>query len=125
MELKFYYCEDCDNVVIMLKDSGVPMMCCGQPMIELIPGKMNASLEKHMPVYQVEGNQVVVTIGTTEHTMEENHFVEWVALQTKQTAQRKTLHPGQQPKVSFAICEGDEAEAVYVYCSQHGFWKAE
>ena len=124
MELKFYYCEDCDNVVIMLKDSGVPMMCCGQPMIELIPGKVSASLEKHVPVYQVEGNQVLVTIGTAEHTMEENHFIEWVALQTKHTAQRKALQPGQTPKVSFAICEGDEVEAVYAYCSQHGFWKA-
>ncbi len=124
MELKFLYCEDCDNIVIMLKDSGVPMMCCGQPMIELRPGTMDGSLEKHVPVYQVEGEQVQVTIGAVEHPMEETHFIEWVVLQTKQATQRKMLSPGQPPKVSFALCEGDEVEAVYAYCNLHGLWKA-
>lgn len=26
--------------------------------------------------------------------------------------------------VCFAICEGDEVEAVYAYCNLHGLWKA-
>ena len=124
MELKFYYCEDCGNVVIMLKNSGVPIICCGQKMIELTPRMTGASLEKHIPVYRVEGNQVLVTVGAAEHPMEQEHFIEWIAIQTREGSQCKKLQPGQPPRASFALCEGDEVEAVYAYCDQHGFWKA-
>ena len=124
MEPKFYLCEDCDNLVIMLKRSGVPVICCGQKMKELIPGTVDASLEKHVPVYQVEGNVVSVKVGAAEHPMLQEHFIEWVFLQTKQGMQKKGLKPGQAPEVCFALCEGDEVEAVYAYCNLHGLWKA-
>ena len=125
MELKFYYCEDCDNVVIMLRDSGVPMTCCGQPMIELVPGGLDGSQGRHTPVYQVEGNRVMVTVGTMEHPMIETDFIEWIVLQTKQGfTQRKMLSPNHPPKAVFAISEEDAVEAVYIYCSVHGLWKA-
>ena len=39
--------------------------------------------------------------------------------------QRKALKPGSEPKVCFAICDGDEVEAVYAYCNLHSLWKAE
>ena len=32
---KFYICEHCGNLVGMIHDSGVPMMCCGQKMKKL------------------------------------------------------------------------------------------
>ena len=53
------------------------------------------------------------------------HYIEWVSLKTKQGNQRKALNPGDEPKVEFAICEGDEVEAVYAYCNLHSLWKAE
>ena len=52
------------------------------------------------------------------------HYIEWVSLQTKQGNQRKELHPGEKPEVCFALCEGDEVEAVYAYCNLHSLWKA-
>ncbi len=118
MEQKFYVCEHCGNIVAMVKDSGVPVMCCGQKMKEIIPGTVDAAVEKHVPVYKVEGNLVKVSVGAAEH------FIEWVSLQTKQGNQRKALHPGEKPEVCFAICEGDEVEAVYAYCNLHSLWKA-
>lgn len=124
MELKFYYCEDCDNMVIMLKNSGVPVVCCGQKMIELKPGTVDASVEKHIPVYQVENGQVLVTVGAAAHPMAEEHFIEWIALQTRQGSQHTALQPGQPPQATFAIQDGDEVEAVYAYCNLHGLWKA-
>ena len=124
MEQKFYYCEDCGNLVIMLKNSGVPIVCCGQKMIELIPGTVDASLEKHVPVYQVEGNQVTVKIGAAEHPMLEEHFIEWIFLKTRQGVQKVSLKPGDAPEAHFALCEGDEVEAVFEYCNLHGLWKA-
>ena len=73
--------------------------------------------------YVVEGNKVIVNVGEVEHPMIEEHFIEWVSLQTKQGNQRKVLNPGEAPKVCFAICEDDEVEAVYAYCNLHGLWK--
>ena len=67
MEQKFLRCEHCGNIVAMVKDKGVPMMCCGQKMKEIIPGTTDASVEKHVPVYTVEGNKVIVTVGAVEH----------------------------------------------------------
>ena len=68
-------------------------------------------------------NKVMVTVGSVEHPMLPEHYIEWVSLQTKQGNQRKALKPGDAPKVCFAICEGDEVEAVYAYCNLHGLWK--
>jgi superoxide reductase len=124
MEQKFLRCEHCGNIVAMVKDKGVPMMCCGQKMKEIIPGTTDASLEKHVPVYTVEGNKVIVTVGAVEHPMTEEHYIEWVSLQTKFGNQRKPLAPGAKPVVCFSVCEGDEVEAVYAYCNLHSLWKA-
>ena len=124
MEQKFYICEHCGNIIAMVKNSGVPVMCCGQKMKELIPGSVDASLEKHVPVYLVEGNKVVVTVGSVEHPMLEEHYIEWISIQTKYGNQRKVLKPGDKPTICFRICDGDEVEAVYAYCNLHGLWKA-
>ena len=37
MEQKFYVCSHCGNIIAYVKDAGVPVMCCGQKMQELIP----------------------------------------------------------------------------------------
>ena len=124
MEQKFYICSHCGNIIAKVKDVGVPVMCCGQKMTEIIPGTTEASHEKHIPVYQVEGNIVTVRVGAVDHPITAEHFIEWVSLQTKQGNQRKVLTPGQEPVVRFALCEGDEVEAVYAYCNLHGLWKA-
>lgn len=124
MEQKFFICEHCGNIIAKVKDVGVPVMCCGQKMTEIVPGTVEASAEKHIPVYTVEGNLVTVTVGSVEHPMQPEHFIEWVSLQTRQGNQRKALTPGEAPRVCFAICEGDEVEAVYAYCNLHGLWKA-
>ena len=124
MEQKFYICEHCGNIIAMVKDKGVPVMCCGQKMTEIIPGTSDASQEKHVPVYTIDGNLVKVKVGSAEHPMLPEHYIEWVSLQTKYGNQRKVLKPGGKPEVCFAICDGDEIEAVYAYCSTHSLWKA-
>ena len=124
MEQRFYICEHCGNIIAMVHDSGVPIMCCGQKMKEIIPGTTDAAKEKHIPVYGVKDNKVCVTVGEVEHPMQSEHYIEWVSLQTKYGNQRKVLKPGDAPKVCFALCEGDEVEAVYAYCNLHGLWKA-
>ena len=125
MEQKFFICQHCGNIIAMVKDSGVPVMCCGEKMEELIPGTTDAAVEKHVPVFKREGGKVMVEVGAVEHPMIPEHYIEWISLQTKYGNQRKELHPGIKPYVEFYICEKDEVEAVYAYCNLHGLWKAE
>ncbi len=124
MEQKFYICKHCGNIIAKVKDTGVPVICCGEPMSEIIPGTTDAAVEKHVPVWTVENGIVHVKVGSVEHPMLPEHYIEWVSLHTKQGNQRKELHPGEKPEVCFALCEGDEVETVYAYCNLHSLWKA-
>ncbi len=124
MELKFYRCKHCGQIVAIVKGTGVPVICCGEPMQEIKAGEMDASVEKHVPVFEVKDDKVYVTIGSVNHPMEEAHYIEWVALKTKFGNQRKALKPGDEPKVVFPLLPGDEVEAVFAYCNLHGLWKA-
>ncbi len=123
-ENRFYICSHCGNIVGMIHDGGVPLMCCGQKMDKLEAGTVDASHEKHIPVVVVEGNTVKVNVGSVAHPMLQEHHIEWVYLQTDRGGQRKCLEIGSEPVVTFAL--SDEApKAVYAYCNLHGLWKTE
>lgn len=124
MEMKFYRCETCGQIVAIVEKKVCPVMCCGKPMQEIVPGSVDASQEKHVPVFTVSGDTVTVKVGTAAHPMLPEHYIAWVALQTKSGNQRKALKPGDAPEVCFKLCDGDEVEAVYAYCNLHGLWKA-
>ena len=124
MEQRFFVCETCGNIIAMVKPSGVPVMCCGKKMKEIVPNTTDAAQEKHVPVWTKEGNLVKVQVGSVAHPMIAAHYIEWVSLQTKAGNQRKALAPEQAPEVTFALTDGDEVEAVYAYCNLHGLWKA-
>ena len=76
MKQKFCLCAHCGNLIAMVRDNGVPVSCCGEKMQEIVPGAADAAQEKHVPVYQVEGNQVTVTVGSVEHPMTPEHYIE-------------------------------------------------
>ncbi|MCR5523270.1 MAG: desulfoferrodoxin [Clostridia bacterium] len=122
--MKFYRCAHCGKIIAVVKETGVPVICCGEKMQEIIPGTTDAAVEKHVPVYEVKDGIVTVTVGSVPHPMLEEHYIEWISLQTTSGNQRKALKPGSEPKVCFAICEGDEVEAVYAYCNLHSLWKS-
>ena len=124
MKLKFLRCEHCGNIIEMVEDKGVPVVCCGQRMTELVAGTSDGAREKHVPVYEVKDNIVHVKVGEVAHPMIPEHYIEWIVLQTKNGVQRKELNPGDKPEACFALCDGDEVEAVYAYCNLHGLWKA-
>lgn len=125
MELKFYKCMNCGNIITYMENKGIPVMCCGNQMAQLVPGAVDAAQEKHVPVVAVNGGKVTVTIGSVEHPMVEEHYIQWIALETKEGAQVKYLEPGAKPEAVFALSETDEAVAAYEYCNLHGLWKAD
>ena len=121
---KFYICETCGNLVEIVEASGVPVVCCGKPMKELVPGTVEASHEKHIPAVDVDGGILAVKVGSVEHPMAEEHWIEWVELVSDKGIQRKYLNPGEAPKVRFLL-NGEKPLAVYAYCNLHGLWKVE
>ncbi len=123
--MKFYVCAHCGNIITFVKDSGVPVMCCGEKMQEIIPGTVDAAVEKHLPVVSVEGSQVTVQVGSVEHPMLPEHFIEWIVLETSTGSQMKALTPGEKPQAVFALADGEKAVAAYAYCNLHGLWKTE
>ena len=124
MDMVFYRCPICGQIVAIVKKTGVPLVCCGKPMQEIVPGTTDASVEKHVPVYEVKDGKVSVKVGSVAHPMTEEHYIEWVSLKTKFGNQRKALKAGDAPEVSFLIEKDDEVEAVYAYCNLHSLWKA-
>lgn len=122
MNVKFYRCEHCGNIITKIVDSGVPVVCCGEKMKELVPNTSDGAGEKHIPVISIEGNTVTVTVSTVEHPSVEAHYIMFIALQTEQGLAVKTLEPGMTPKASFALAEGDKVVAAYEYCNLHGLW---
>ncbi len=123
--MKFYKCETCGNIITKLNDSGVPVVCCGKPMTELVPGATDGALEKHVPAVTVDGSKVTVQVGEVEHPMMEEHFIQFIVLETEGGFQKKTLKPGDKPVAEFIVADGDKAVAAYEYCNLHGLWVKE
>lgn len=121
--MKFYICRHCGNIITKLTSSKVPLHCCGQPMELLEAGVTDAATEKHVPVVSVEGNLVKVAVGAVPHPMVEEHFIQWVAVETERDALVHWFHPGEAPEAVFALAEGQQVKAVYEYCNLHGLWK--
>jgi len=108
----------------VIDDKGVPMICCGEEMTELIPNTVEAAVEKHLPEVSISGGNIEVKVGSVPHPMEEAHHISFVYLETECGGQRKCLCTGSEPKVSFSVVD-DKPLAVYAYCNLHGLWITE
>ncbi len=123
--MKFYKCEGCGKIAVLFRESACPTKCCGEPMVEVVPGTVDAAREKHIPDVAVEGNLIKVKVGSVEHPMLDAHYIEWIILETNQGFQKKDLKPGQAPVAVFALAEGETPIAAYESCNLHGIWKAD
>ena len=122
--MKFYKCSICGKIIAVVEERGVPTICCGQPMKELVANTEDGAYEKHIPVFEVKDGIVTVKVGEVDHPMIDAHYIQWIALETNMGNQRKVLKPGQAPLAKFALLEGEEVVAVYEYCNLHGLYKA-
>lgn len=123
MKAKFYICRHCGNLIGMVHNSGVPVVCCGEKMEALVPNTTEAAGEKHLPVVTYKDGVVKINVGEINHPMTDEHFIAWIYLETENGGQRKVLHPGDAPEAAF-VCE-DKPVAVYAYCNLHGLWMTE
>jgi superoxide reductase len=122
---QLYKCSVCGNTVEVVHGAGGQMVCCGKPMELLVENSVEASTEKHVPVIERLDGEVIVKVGSVEHPMLAEHYIEWIELITEKRVYRKHLAPGEEPKASFKICDSVKNFTVREYCNIHGLWKAE
>lgn len=116
----FLRCSHCGAIVGVIKQ-GAKIMCCGEPMQELVANSTDAAEEKHVPVASRRDGKIFVEVGSTLHPSSEEHLIEWIAAVTPESTQRFSIQPGQKPSAEF-IDYGDTT--IYAFCNLHGLWKA-
>ncbi len=123
--MNIFKCDRCGTMVGEIKSGKCHPSCCGQPMTPVEPGTTDGALEKHVPVCTVDGTKVTVAVGSIAHPMTEEHYIEWILIETTNCRQRKILRPDGAPNAEFLLADGEELTAVYAHCNLHGLWKSE
>lgn len=121
-QTEIYRCTVCGNMVEVVHAGAGELHCCGQPMQRLEENTVDAAREKHVPVVEQEEGGYRVTVGSVEHPMLKEHYIEWIELQTECGVQRCRLKPGDCPVEHFKTTS--PVVAVREYCNLHGLWKA-
>ena len=123
-ELKqIYKCEICGNIIEVLHEGNGELVCCNQPMKLQLENTVDASNEKHIPIIEKDEQGVIVKVGSVEHPMDEDHFIEWIEISTEKGSSKKFLKPGESAQAMFPV----KADNIIsrAYCNLHGLWKSE
>lgn len=120
----FYRCEKCGNIVVKVAEGGGTLTCCGQAMTVIEPNSTDAAGEKHVPVVNVEGDSIIVNVGSVDHPMAEEHSIQWVYVVTEEGVLARCLKPGDAPHAEIAL-GGQHPISVFEYCNLHGLWKTD
>ena len=121
-ELVIKKCSKCGATVKVIEDCNCDncgIVCCGEPMQVMVPNSVDAAVEKHVPIYEVAGDELVVKVA---HVMEKEHFIEWIALVKENKEYCVKLYPEQDAEARFPYLKG---ATLYAYCNKHGLWKAD
>lgn len=118
---EIFRCNVCGNIVEVLHGGQGSLVCCNQSMEKVIAGVVDASKEKHVPVIEKQENGFLVKVGSVEHPMTEEHYIEWIELLADDQVYRKFLKPKDEPKAFFMIDAKDVSAREY--CNLHGLWK--
>ena len=89
---------------------------------ELVASSTDAAREKHVPVVTKKCKQVKVDVGSVTHPMSQEHWIEWIAIETEQGVQVKYLSASSAPVAVFSLADGDVFVRAYAYCNLHGLW---
>ena len=112
-------CNSMIEVIVPCTCKDCAHMCCGEPMQTMQANNKEFSFEKHMPEYEVKDNKIIVKVN---HVMEEKHFIEWIAVKSKEGKQVVFLDHTKTPEVVFYYVKDS---TIYSYCNLHGLWKTE
>ena len=121
-KMGIYKCDVCGNVVEVLFNGGGELVCCGEPMKLRKENTVDAAQEKHIPVLEKTDAGYKVTVGSVRHPMQDEHYIEWIALCADGVTHRAFLKPGDEPVAEF--CLTASGVSAHAYCNLHGLWKS-
>lgn len=121
--MKFYHCKKCGRVVEETVLTKAKLVCCNEEMELLEPNTVDASVEKHLPVVELNGNLVHVKVGSVLHPQTAEHLINFIVLETSNGVKRVDLQVGATPEATFILLPGETVLAVYAYCNLHGLWQ--
>lgn len=121
---EIYKCALCGNIVEVLVAGTCAPVCCGEEMQLLKENTTDGAREKHVPVIEKTDKGYKVSVGSVEHPMTPEHYIQLIELFTDDgVVLRKNLTPEDKPVTEFTT--GAKAVAAREYCNLHGLWKAE
>ncbi len=118
-EVIFKKCNKCGALVEVINDchcGNCGINCCGEQMQVIRENSVDAAVEKHVPNYKAVGAYVYVNVA---HVMEDEHFIEWVALTSEKLSAKKFFKPGEEAVAVFPYIKGGK---LLAYCNKHGLW---
>ena len=119
-----YRCNQCGNIVEIVRVGAGELICCGEPMELQVEKSQEEGKEKHLPMMKKEGGNHVVKVGSELHPMEVEHHIEWIELIADgKLMARKFLSPGEKPIAEFFLRQEPQQLEVRAYCNLHNLWK--
>ncbi|AQT69495.1 Desulfoferrodoxin [Anaerohalosphaera lusitana] len=119
--LEVYKCNICGNIVEVLNGGDGELVCCNEPMKKLAAATEDKGKEKHVPVIEKTNGGYKVKVGSVQHPMEDEHYIQWIELLADGKSYKQFLKPGDTPEAMFKV----EANSVTAreHCNVHGLWK--
>lgn len=123
--MNFYKCSECGAIITDIKECHCPCkyVCCDKQMTLLTANTVDAAVEKHVPVIESSGNVVTIKVGEVVHPMIDEHYIEFIALETTKGSYLRKLKPGEEATVKFTL-DNEEIVKAYAYCNLHGLWSS-
>ena len=121
-KLGIYKCAVCGNIVEVLHGGVGELVCCNEPMKLIEENTVDAAHEKHVPVIEKTDNGYRIRVGSVAHPMQDEHYIEWIALCADGIIHRQYLNPGDEPVADY--CIDTDIVTAHAYCNIHGLWKS-
>ncbi len=123
--MNLFKCEVCGKVVEIVRDTKVPLVCCGRPMQKLEANTQDGAHEKHIPVVEVFEDRLHIKVGEVEHPMVEAHWITNIYVVMGNNIMNVSLHPSEKPEATVYLNGYKGDVKVYEYCNLHGLYKTE
>lgn len=121
--MNIYYCKHCKRICYTYPVNST-LVCCDDEMTLLQPKTLDQGNEKHLPVVEfLSDEKLFVKVGSVEHPMLPEHWIQWILVSQGDTYQIKTFKPGEKPEATFCLKKGPLK--VYEFCNLHGLWMTE
>lgn len=131
--LEVYQCKKTGTAVEIIKSDGIQPLSNnpkdnntisyhGNTLVFLPANQTEGATEKHMPIAEFDGSNLVVKVGDVMHPMTSEHLIEWVTIRYDNFIQHGDFVSEQTPQITFNVGNASNID-VYAYCNLHGLWK--